>query len=166
MNENDRLSQTVNVRRPLVVGFVEPRLTRRARTPDVHGFPDRAPVLRPIIGLLIIAGVLLLRHSPAQSANSIVIESKNVSPGATGVVVGIYFANDIPVSDIEFPVEVRQQTPGSYIANVFEEQVYPIGRLNNSPLGQAGANWPAASVYTGVFDETILPPCSGPLSET
>lgn len=102
----------------------------------------------------------------SRAANSIVIESKNVAPGATGVQVGVYFSNDVPISDFEFPVEVHELTSGSYITNSWGYTINPAGRLNNSPLGQAGSNWPAASVLTGVFASTILPHCSGPVSQT
>jgi hypothetical protein len=104
--------------------------------------------------------------SSAFAANSITIESKSVAPGATGVQIGVYFSNDIPISDFELPVEIREQTPGSYITNALSGTINPAGRLNNSPLGQAGVNWPAANVFNSLFDDLAEPDCSGPLSHT
>lgn len=110
--------------------------------------------------------LVLCSWAELYAANSIVIESKSVAPGATGVQVGVYFSNDIPITDFEFPVEVHELTAGAYITNSWGYQINASGRLNNSPLGQAGANWPAANVFTGVYASIVLPHCSGPVSQT
>ncbi|MEW5702070.1 MAG: hypothetical protein AB1792_07575 [Candidatus Zixiibacteriota bacterium] len=63
-------------------------------------------------------GILATAVSAGWAANSVVIESKAAPRGAR-VQLGIYVTNDVPLSGIVLPLEIRSVTPGSYIADTF-----------------------------------------------
>ncbi|MEW5701557.1 MAG: FG-GAP-like repeat-containing protein [Candidatus Zixiibacteriota bacterium] len=89
--------------------------------------------------------------------NSVVVESKEVSPGATGVQVGVYVQNNTALNGLIIPLEIREVTPGAYIQNSFNYEV--TGRLAGSGVTQHSAKQHYRDPDTANL-------CSGPVSET
>lgn len=114
-----------------------------------------------LIGLLIACGA-----APGWAANHVTVESKSVATGATGVQVGVFVENDIPITALVLPLELREATPGTYVTTAFTFGPQAAGRVQNSPLGPAGANWPAANITARRYAVTAVPPCSGPISSS
>ena len=122
----------------------------------------------------LVLGILsVLDVGPAAAANSVTIESKTVTVEATGATVGVYFANDIPITGVVLPLEIRSVSSQSYIYGTLElisqgrlaefeedtgsyvtKRVYaagaipPISRAPYCPSDTNGNVWknPAASV--------------------
>ena len=101
--------------------------------------------------------LLLIGSGLARAENSVTVESKQVEPGATNVTVGIYLENELPVSTMVVPLEIRAINPGSFIVERFE--VFAAGRVAASGLTDMEVRrfcgYPAQSNT-----------CSGPLSHT
>lgn len=114
-----------------------------------------------LVGLLIVCGA-----APGWGANHVSVESKNVAPGATGVQIGVFIENDVGITALVLPLELRSATPGTYVTTAFNFVRQTAGRVHNSPLGVAGSNWPAANVTARRYAVTEGPACSGPVSET
>lgn len=114
-----------------------------------------------LIGLLIACGA-----SPGWAANHVTVESKSVATSATGVQIGVFVDNDIPITALVLPLELREATPGTYVTTAFTFAPQTTGRVYNSPLGPAGANWPGANVTARKYAVTATPPCSGPVSSS
>lgn len=64
-----------------------------------------------------IALLTLIWATPAGAANSVVVESKEVALGATGVTVGIYITNEDSIPALVIPLQIRSVTPGAFIAD-------------------------------------------------
>lgn len=119
-----------------------------------------------ILGLLFACSA-----APGWSANHVTVESKSVAPGATGVQIGVFISNDVPITAMVLPLELRSATPGTYLTTSFTF-VRQVGRrVHNSPLGPAYDNgvdsvWPSAQITHQRYAVTGAPPCSGPISST
>ncbi len=119
-----------------------------------------------LVGLLIACGAV-----PGWAANHVTIESKSVAPAATGVQVGVFVENDIPITAIVLPLELREITSGTYATTAFSFILQSGRRVHHSPLGPAYDNsvdstWPAANTTVRRYAVTDAPPCSGPISNT
>lgn len=114
-----------------------------------------------LIGLLIAYGA-----APGWAANHVTVESKSVATNATGVQVGVWVENDIPITAIVIPLELRSLTAGTYVTTTYSFTTNPAGRVQNSPLGAAGPTWPPANVTARRYAATAVPACSGPVSNT
>lgn len=80
-------------------------------------------------GLLFICTVLVaagIDVPSAGAANSIVVESKQVDPGATGVTIGLFVTNDVALSSIQLNLEFREVTPGAFTTNTFTFDVQGV----------------------------------------
>jgi len=53
-----------------------------------------------LVGLLIAYGA-----APGWAANHVTVESKSVATGATGVQVGVFVENDVPITALVLPLE-------------------------------------------------------------
>ena len=112
--------------------------------------------MRLFLSAAAVAGVTVCAAS-AWAANTMLIESKSVVPGETGVTIGVYIENDVDLAGMVVPLEMREIEAGSYVASPF---VFATGgRLAASGLmefvTQAYFNTPAGSNS-----------CSGPVSST
>ncbi len=118
----------------------------------------------------IAVGLIWVACGTAQgwAANHVTVESKHVALGATGVQVGVFVENDVPMTAMVLPLELREVSAGSYVTTAFSFLVNAAGRVNNSPLGAAdpGGGWPMASITSKKFAAVSLPPCSGPVSNS
>ncbi len=119
-----------------------------------------APARRSILLLraCVLAGLFALAlypACPAMSANLVRVETlSNVTPGATNVRIGVYFENDLEITGLVLPLELRTCSGGAYIVGPsFKRQLATSGRIYNSPLGVADPNgkWPAASSVNRTF---------------
>lgn len=90
--------------------------------------------IRRRIALLELVGMTFLCAGLANAANSVVIESKTIPSGATGVQVGVYLTNDVSIRQVLIPFEVRSWTGGGYIANTFGLAINGSGRIAGSVL--------------------------------
>ena len=90
---------------------------------------------------------------------SVVVESKTVPLGATGVQTGIAIGNDIDISAITLPLDIRTVTGGAYITNSLVLTVPPLNRVGASPIGQG-------SVSTLRYPVPAANSCSGPASNS
>ncbi len=114
-----------------------------------------------LVGLLVTCAT-----ATGWAVNLVTVESKSVAVNATGVQVGVFVENDIPITAIVVPIELRSATPGTYVTTAFNFATTPAGRVTNSPLGAAGPTWPPANVTARRYAVTAAPACSGPLSNT
>jgi len=106
---------------------------------------------------VVAAMLLTLLSARTWGANSVVIESRTASTGATGVTVGISISNDVTLAGILLPLEIREVDPGSFIASPLTLTVQ--GRVAASGLMSATATdyFPAPAPSNT---------CSGPISHT
>lgn len=112
------------------------------------------------------ACLVFLCGAAAMAADLVTVESKTVAPGATGVTLGVYIANDQAAVGFVMPLEFREQTPGSYITGAFTRGATAGGRLNNSPLGSANPLGPPANITQNRYAVPGGTACSGPTSNT
>ena len=56
--------------------------------------------------------------TPGDPGNSVVVESKTVVEGTSGVTVNIALANDVPIRSIVVPLAIREVTPGAFITSL------------------------------------------------
>jgi len=61
--------------------------------------------------------LLVTMTGGAQAANSIVVESKSVPRGKSGVTVGVFFTNDVLLQAIVVPLEIRSIDTGAFMAH-------------------------------------------------
>jgi hypothetical protein len=59
---------------------------------------------------LLIGALWMLGSTSAWGANHVLVESQSVAPGATGIEIGVYIENDIDMSGIVIPLEIREVT--------------------------------------------------------
>lgn len=69
------------------------------------------------IGMML-TGAIVLWTSFAGAANQLVVESKTVPVGATGVIIGVSVVNDTPLIGLVVPLKIRQVTTGSFITRL------------------------------------------------
>ncbi len=96
------------------------------------------------------------------AANHVRIDKlSNVAPNATGVTIGVYVTNDIPINGFVLPLEIRAWSGGAYmVTGGFQRGLNPTGRMNLSPLGaadDANGMWPAANLTQRTFAATVAP---------
>ena len=105
---------------------------------------------------------ILYPECPGNCANLVRVETLSyVTPGATGVRIGVYFTNDVQILGLVLPLELRTCSGGAYIAGPsFKRQLTTTGRIYNSPLGVAdpNGNWPAASTVNRTLAVVSLVP--------
>jgi hypothetical protein len=113
--------------------------------------------MRRLFRLFLVGSAILASHaSTVNGANHVRVESKDyVVPGAIGVVIGVYFENDVPIIAAVLPLEIRTCDGSAYMANgPFVRLMDPAGRMYNSPLGpfeDPDGRWPAGSVTNRTF---------------
>lgn len=91
---------------------------------------------------------------PPANGNTIYVESKLVTPGQTGVQVGIYVQNaGHAMQSMTLPLEIREVTPGSYMAGSYSLTVQ--GRVAASGL----MDWTYLQYYD---DPDLVNSCCGP----
>lgn len=109
---------------------------------------------------LAMAGSMALASS-GMAANQVRIDRlDNVAPNATGVQIGVYVDNDVPLTGFVLPLEIRTWSGGAYMASGgFVRGLVAAGRMNNSPLGveDPGGLWPPASITNRTFAATVAP---------
>jgi hypothetical protein len=97
--------------------------------------------------------------SSSWAANHVRIDKlSNVAPNATGVTIGVYVTNDVPINGFVLPLEIRTWSGGAYMAGAtITRGLNPTGRMNLSPLGAAddGGQWPAANLTQRTFAATV-----------
>ena len=119
-----------------------------------------------------VGGLLLLFAAPADGANSIVVESRSFGPSQPVCSVGVFLANDVPITGIVLPLELRTISGGAYFAPLASNLTFfnaqPAGRLYRSPVGGPSPNgeWPPAAVTRRVFETPGGCTCGGPISHS
>ncbi len=93
----------------------------------------------------------------AWAANSLVVESKTVAPGETGVTIGAFVTNDVALPAVHVPLEIREITPGAFTTTNFDFIVQ--GRVLASGLNDIAVTYFYA-------DPEAINSCSGPVSQT
>ncbi|HUU44217.1 MAG TPA: hypothetical protein VM118_00675, partial [Acidobacteriota bacterium] len=112
---------------------------------------------RIILALLTCGLVLALAAPNAMGANAVVVESKQVAASATGVTVGVHVENDVDLSGMVVPFELREVTAGSYIATSFAFAIQ--GRVGSSGL----MGFPTVRTGVPTWPSNA---CSGPVSQS
>ncbi|HWO57107.1 MAG TPA: T9SS type A sorting domain-containing protein [bacterium] len=108
--------------------------------------------MRRIVGVLAAVIVTLaIAHSSAFAANSVVAESKSFPINTAACTVGVYVSNDVDIVALVLALQLKTVSGGAYMGGTlssgnFKWEAVPGGRVDNSPLGPAGANWPAANI--------------------
>lgn len=106
-------------------------------------------------------GFAILFVNTAHPENLVRVDRlSNVAPNATGVTIGVYITNDVPMSGFVLPLEIRSCGGGAYMASGgFVRGLNASGRMNNSPLGveDPGGLWPAASITNRTFAAPVAP---------
>lgn len=105
---------------------------------------------------VLLAATLLAAPCNAQAANHVRIDRFSyIAPGTTNLTIGIYFTNDVPISALVVPLELRTCSGNAYMAGPnFTIGFNPAGRLYSSPLGPVAdpaGRWPASSVFERIF---------------
>jgi len=116
------------------------------------------PIAIVFVGVFVVPAVSGADGTDASSgSNSVVVESKTVYAGQTGVEVGAFVSNDVGVKAIVLPFEIRAIDAGSFITNSFELIVQ--GRIVSSPLMDLRTK----AYYDSPSESNS---CSGPISST
>lgn len=108
---------------------------------------------------LAMAGVVAVAGT-IQAANHVSIDRIQVEANATGVTIGVYVENDVPMTGFVLPLEIRTWSGGAYMAGPsITRGLNPTGRMNLSPLGAADDNgaWPAANATLRTYASTVAP---------
>lgn len=112
-------------------------------------------IITGLAALLTMPGVTLL------AANLVRVDRlSNVAPSTSGLTIGVYIENDVPIIGIVLPLEIRNCAGGAYMASGgFQRGLNPAGRMNLSPLGAAdeGGQWPAANLTQRTFATPVAP---------
>lgn len=121
---------------------------------------------RLVAGIALASALTL--SSRAGAVNSVVIDSVSFDINKAACTVGVYITNDVDINGLVLALETRSSTGGAYMATgmttgTFKWEPVPAGRVNQSPLGPAGANWPAASITNRKYPNptTFVSPCTG-----
>jgi hypothetical protein len=123
-------------------------------------------MLKATLSVLVLLSLMFRAGSGCAQTNSVVIESKQVLPGATNLTVGVYFSNAIPIVALVLQLEFREIDAGAYLQTVFVPQMNPAGRMWHSVLGYANPEGPNAIPTERKYDAPAGIPCSGPTSST
>ena len=67
---------------------------------------------------LMLAGAVLCCALSASAENSVVVTSKAVALGETGVTIPILLTNDETVKAVVVPLALREQTPGAFVTSI------------------------------------------------
>ena len=134
--------------------------------------------MRQILVLFVAAGMAFLSTaSPCHAVNSVIVESRTFSPGATACSVGVFITNDVGITALTLPFEVRSVSGGAYPSGSPGQTTLggpffgyqPGTRVYLSPLGPGadpGGQWPPAGVTLRRFDDPAANSCSGPVSSS
>jgi hypothetical protein len=121
---------------------------------------------------LIATTLIALTAVPADADNKVRVESRIFSPGQLACTVGVYLSNDVPLTGIVLPFEIRKSLGNAYLAGPASAldsigflRLRVGGRLHAGPLGVAGPNWPEADRFSQVA-ATSGGTCSGPLTSS
>lgn len=111
---------------------------------------------KPVPAIAIAATLLFCVSPAAMAANSFVIESKSFEANTPACTVGVYLTNDLWIAGVVAAIEMRTVSGGAYIGGTINPSTFtwgavPGGRLDNSPLGPAGENWPDAILITDIY---------------
>ena len=70
----------------------------------------------------------------AYGANHVRVDTiSNVAPGTSGLSIGVYVTNDVPIVGFVLPLEFRTCSRGAYFAGpAFSQRMNLAGRMNNS----------------------------------
>ena len=98
-----------------------------------------------------VVATVLVAVPSAFAVNTVVVQSRTFDINAPACTVGISITNDVDITALVLAMQFRTLTGGAYIggtisASTFKWEPIPGGRVDNSPLGPAGANWPNASI--------------------
>jgi hypothetical protein len=63
------------------------------------------------VGVIVLAALAL-------AANSVVVESMTIQPGATGATIAVRLTNDVAIKSIVVPLVVRESSPGTFITSL------------------------------------------------
>jgi hypothetical protein len=72
-----------------------------------------------MMNFVLLLGALLSPSDSSFGANSVLFESKRVSPCAESVSVGVYITNDQPIRAVVIPIRLRSWDPNSFVADHF-----------------------------------------------
>lgn len=75
--------------------------------------------------------------TPGEPGNSVVVESKSIVGGATGVPIAVSITNDVDLSGLVVPLVAREVTPGSFITSV---ELSYTDRIDPVPFGVQQTN--------------------------
>jgi uncharacterized delta-60 repeat protein len=101
------------------------------------------------------------RPIPPDNGNALIVESKQVLPGQTDVEVGIYLSNeDMSLQSMVLPLEIREVTPGAFMANHYSltrsgrlaslySPYFELIRYYNVPATENVCCGPDGHSYTG-----------------
>jgi len=67
---------------------------------------------------MLLVGLFAFLTVPVGATNQVVVESKTVLSGATGVVIGVRVTNDTSMAAFVVPLTIREVTPGSFISSL------------------------------------------------
>ncbi|HUU46889.1 MAG TPA: hypothetical protein VM118_14270, partial [Acidobacteriota bacterium] len=107
------------------------------------------------VALVLTVGLCLPVPS-AYAVNTVVVQSKSVSPGATGVSVGVLVSNDVALDLVAVPLEIRTIIGGAFVSGTFT--LAPQGRIEVGVLDNR--------ILYYYADPDVSNSCSGPLSST
>jgi hypothetical protein len=119
-----------------------------------------------------VGGLLLLFAAPALGANSIVVESRSFGPSQPICSVGVFLSNDVPITGIVLPLELRTVSGDAYFAPLASNSTFfnaqTSGRLYLSPVGgpSPSGEWPPAATTRRVFETPGGCTCGGPVSHS
>ncbi|MBI5868088.1 MAG: hypothetical protein HZB43_07370 [candidate division Zixibacteria bacterium] len=101
-----------------------------------------------------------------QASNSVVVESKTVAAGATGVLIRVRITNDVTLGFVEFPFEIRSVSGGAFVSSIrlnLSERLSAVGWSsmvgqglatpeltsckNSQPGGYATVSWSGFNTY-------------------
>jgi hypothetical protein len=95
---------------------------------------------------------------PTPEGNHVTVESTSVPGNTTSVRIGVYVANDVPLTGLVLPLEFRAVTTGSYITRSCTFNAPSGNRIGASPL--------AVAVTKRILGVPGGDPCSGPTAGT
>ncbi|HEX9749952.1 MAG TPA: T9SS type A sorting domain-containing protein [candidate division Zixibacteria bacterium] len=103
--------------------------------------------------------------APAHAANHVLVESKSMlTPGASGIEIGVYISNDIDLSGITVPLELRTQEPAKGGGGAFIESGFDFDTSTGHRF--PGGGFAQLSTHDVPLAEADTFNCSGPVSST
>jgi hypothetical protein len=89
------------------------------QVPEAAAAARQGEVIMKKFGLWGLLAAVCLAAAPAvDAANSVVVTSKTVATGATGVAIPVLLSNDVALRSITVPLVIREQTAGSFITSL------------------------------------------------